>query len=184
MVTSPAPVGPTPAPPPPPRSAARYQRRRTRSGDAGGVGVRHASGVSTRHPVIGVHPAGQRNPQADHYRQRVPQPMHIWPPDRSTTGSLKGVPRRRPAGPPSSRRTSGTPPPRRSRGRCGNSAEGCCPPPAGAAHPRTRCKLRRAWPIRISNERSSAGVSSVRWHRALRWMPLAPARRGSRRSVR
>ena len=43
-----------------------------------GVGVRQAFGVSTHHPVIGAHPAGQRDPQANDCQQRVPQPTRSW----------------------------------------------------------------------------------------------------------
>ena len=40
------------------------------------VGVSHALGVLPYHPVNGVHPAGQRQPQAGHHRQHVPQSSH------------------------------------------------------------------------------------------------------------
>ena len=58
-----------------------------------GVGVRHTYGLSTHHPVGGVHPAGQRDPQADHYRQRFPQPTHSWLSQVPNDGNPSRAPR-------------------------------------------------------------------------------------------
>ena len=46
----------------------------------GGVGVRQASGVSTQHPVVGVHPAGQPEPDT----QQVPASASVLEKARAT----------------------------------------------------------------------------------------------------
>ena len=58
--------------------AQRYGAGGTGRGHAmqGGVGVRHAFGVSTHHTIVGVTSAGQHNQQADNQQQRVQQPLH------------------------------------------------------------------------------------------------------------